>query len=160
MGKPEDRLHAHGEQHREERRGDASQSGDARESARADRDGEQRQDRNRRGRHIERRKRLDQRPGLFVKVRSGSRGVQAEEVLPLPGPDDDRDARRESGDDRARNELDDAAELREPHHQQHAAGHERGDLQAANAVLCGDAGEHGDECAGGPGNLHARAAEQ
>ena len=29
-----------------------------------------------------------------------------------------------------------------------------------DAVLRGDAGEHGDEGAGGPGDLHARAAKQ
>ena len=57
------------------------------------------------------------------------------------------------------NELDHAAEPRESHDQQDETGHERGGLQAGDAVLRGDAGEHGDEGAGGPRDLHARAAK-
>ena len=100
------------------------------------------------------------RDEFFVEVQAGGGGMQSEEILPLPDPDDDGDAGREADDDGARDELDHAAEPRESHDQQDETGHDRGGLQARDAVLRGDAGEHGDEGAGGPGDLHARSAKQ
>ncbi len=58
------------------------------------------------------------------------------------------------------NELDHAAEAREAHDEQDQPRHHGGGLQSGDAVLRGDAGEHGDEGAGGAGDLHAGAAEQ
>ncbi len=117
----------------------------------------QRQRGDQRGGDVHFRQGAQHRDEFFVEVQAGSGGVQAEEILPLAGPDDHGDARGEPDDDRARDELDDAAEAREPHDQQDAAGHHGGGLQAGDAVLRGDAGEHRDEGAGGPGDLHARA---
>ena len=48
---------------------------------------------------------------------------------------------------------------RKPIAEQHHARHQRRRLQPRDAILRGDAGEHRDEGAGRPGDLHARAAE-
>ena len=104
--------------------------------------------------------RLHQHHDLFVEVQAGGGRMQAEEILPLAHPDDHRDAGRETNDDRAGNEADYAAEPRDPEYQQDDTGHERGSLQAGDAVLRGDAGQHRDERAGGSRDLHARPAQQ
>ena len=85
---------------------------------------------------------------------------QAEEVLPLPDPDDDADAGSEAGDHGIGNEPEHAAELRRAEQDQDHAGHAGGEQQAVDAVLGGDAGEDHDERAGRAGDLDAAAAEQ
>ena len=73
---------------------------------------------------------LDECGEFFVEVQAGGCGMQAEEILPLAHPDDDRDAGRESHDHRTGNETDHAAEPRDAQHQQDHAGHQGRCLQA------------------------------
>jgi len=103
------------------------------------------------------RQRAQQLPQLLVKV-SGRLG-QAEKVLPLAYPDDHADPGGKAGDDRRRDVAHHRAQARDPEQHQDAAGHERGQLQAGDAVLAGDAGQDHDEGAGGAGDLQAAAAE-
>jgi hypothetical protein len=64
------------------------------------------------GRNVQLREDLQQVPHLLVKMLAGH-CRQTEEVLPLPGPDDDGDARSETRDDGIGNELDDRPETRD-----------------------------------------------
>jgi hypothetical protein len=105
------------------------------------------------------RKDLQQVPELFVEVLP-RHGRQPEEVLPLVGPDDHRDAGGESRDHRVGNELDDGAEARNSQQQQDHAGQQSRDLQAVDAVSSSDACENDDEGAGRTRDLHPTAAEQ
>ena len=91
---------------------------------------------------------------------AGNRRVQAEEILPLPDEDDHGDTRREADDYGIRDEADHAPELRESHREQHHARHQGRDLQPRDPVLRRDAGEHDDEGAGRPGDLHASTAQK
>jgi hypothetical protein len=62
--------------------------------------------------------------------------------------------------DRVRDELDEAAETRQPHDEQDDAGHHAGDQQPGQAVFGHDGREDDDEGGGRSRHLHLRAAEQ
>ena len=108
---------------------------------------------------IQLRKGCQQRPGLDVEMLAVS-FRQTEEVTPLPHPDDDANARSESGDHRVRDKADDCAEARDAQEDQHHAGHERREQQSVNAELRRNACKDDDEGAGRTGDLNPRAAEQ
>ena len=99
-------------------------------------------------------------PSLATNSAGTDAHAQAEKVLDLTREDDHGDAAREADDHGVRNELDHAAELRDAHHDQHDAGHERRDDQSVDAVLLHDAVHDDDERAGRAADLHARAAER
>ncbi len=150
-----DRLQYRGHDHRDQRPRDALQTLDARREQHE----RQTQRGQRNGRQVALRQNLDQVPQLFVEMHP-ARLRQAEKVAPLTHEDDDADARGETDDDRGRDELDDRAQARQAHQYQDRTRHERGDLQAGDAVLRGDARQDGDEGACRAGDLHAGAAEQ
>ncbi len=100
----------------------------------------------------------DQVPQALVKMIAAD-GRQAQEIAPLAHENDDADAGSEADDHRRRNEADDGTHFRGTHQHQHGACHERGRLQARNAISGSDAGEDGDECARGSGDLDTAAAE-
>jgi hypothetical protein len=77
----------------------------------------------------------------------------------LADEDDDGDPGRKADDDGIGNVLDHGSQAREPKYQQDHSRHQRGDLQAGDAVLRRDDREYGNECAGGAGNLNASASE-
>ena len=159
-GKLPDRLDGRRRKHRDERRRHAPEPGNPVKYPAADRDDRKREQRNARRRQVKARQRLDQRPDLLVEMFAGNGRLQAEEILPLPDEDDHGDTRREADDHGIRDEADHAPKLREPHREQHHARHQGRDLQSRDPVLRGDAGEHDDEGAGRPGDLHASPAQK
>jgi hypothetical protein len=110
------------------------------------------------GRNVQLRGDLQQVPHLLVKMLAGH-CRQTEEVLPLPGPDDDGDARSETRDDGIGNELDDRPETRDAEEQQDHAGQQRRDLQPVDAVPGSNARQDDDERAGRTCNLQPTAPE-
>ena len=74
-------------------------------------------------------------------------------------PIDHADSRREAGNHRLRNELDDPPHAGEPHQQQDDAGHDRRYLQAGYSVLGRDSCQYHYEGTGRTGNLYAGATE-
>src|SRR3546814_15786492 len=65
-------------------------------------------------------------------------GGQAEKIFPLPNPDNDAYARRESDDHGRGNKSDDRAHACQTEQQQNNAGHKGGNLQAVDAMLSDD----------------------
>jgi len=82
----------------------------------------------------QRRQRLPERAHPLHEMLRHLRDGQAEKVLHLEGPDDDGDARRETGRDRVWHELDQPAEPRQAHERQKHAREERRHQQAAQPV--------------------------
>ena len=100
---------------------------------------------------------LHELPELLVKV--GAHGCrQAGEGRPLPHPDHHRDAAGEAHDHGVGDETNDGAGAGESQHQQHAAGDQRGELQAIHAVAGGDARKDDDKGPGGARNLQPATA--
>ena len=126
--------------------------------SRSSHDDGERQRAQRGGHQVKVGKRADRAEQFLVKMLTGD-AVQPEEVLPLAGPDDHRDAGGETDDHRVGNELDDRTQPRRAEQREDHAGEHRRDLQAGHAVLGGDARENDDERAGGSGDLNAAAAE-
>ena len=84
---------------------------------------------------------------------------ETEQVADLGREDDDRDPARETRHHGIRDELDRRPEARQAQdHQQHARD-DRADRQAIDAVARDDAVHDDDECARGPADLDAAAAE-
>ena len=100
--------------------------------------------------------------GLPLRQEVGGHGAhpEPEEVLDLGGEDDHGDPAREPGDDRVRNELDRAAEPREPHGHEQDSRQDRADRQAVEAVFFDDAVDDHDESAGGAPDLDTAPAEE
>ena len=121
-------------------------------------DQEQRQQRQRSRDGVKIRECLHQLPELFVEVPAFD-CRQPEKILPFPHPDDYRDTGRETHDDRIGNVLDDRAQPRDTEQEQHQAGHQRGNLQAVDAMIRRDAGEDGDEGAGRARDLQPGPAQ-
>src|SRR3546814_10818815 len=87
-------------------------------------------------------------------------GGQAEKIFPLPNPDNDAYARRESDDHGRGNKSDDRAHACQTEQQQNNAGHKGGNLQAVDAMLSDDTCQNNNEGARGSGDLHPASAQQ
>ena len=86
-------------------------------------------------------------------------GGETEIFLELADEDDDRDAARETGDHRIRDEFDEVAEAEQAHDQEHETGEQRGEGEAFVAMQRDDAAEDRHEGASRSADLHLAAAE-
>ena len=72
----------------------------------------------------------------------------------------ERDAARETHDNRVRDELDDRAEFQRTHQQEDDARYDRGDGQPLKPEILDDAVDNHDKSARGPAYLHVAATQQ
>jgi hypothetical protein len=92
--------------------------------------------------------------------RFGRRQFQAAEILELAGKDRDRNAAGEADGHRMRNITDQRAEPQQADQRQHEARDENRQQQPFEAELRHGGRHEDDECAGGPADLIAAAAER
>ena len=85
--------------------------------------------------------------------------MQSEEIGHLGGENRQRDTGREANHDRIWYELDDRAEMEQPHQQQDTSGHKRGHCQTRQTVNLNDVIDNYDECTRRTTDLHGVAAE-
>ena len=86
--------------------------------------------------------------------------VQPQPVLQLRGGDQHRDAVGEADDDADGHVAHQPSQPEQAQDEQQHAGAGRGDQQVRHAVAVDDAVDDDDEGAGGPADLHVRAAQQ
>lgn len=85
--------------------------------------------------------------------------AEPQEFIQLPTEDDDRDATRESRDDRVGEELEQPPHAQRAEKDQHDARHHRGKSQAAVSIDCDHGKEDGHERACRSRDLKPRAAQ-
>src|SRR3984885_576799 len=95
-----------------------------------------------------------------MKLHSGTRRMQPEEILPLTDKDDDADAGSKTDDDWNRYVLDDRSKTRRAQTHQDESRHQCCKLQAGYAVLGCDYRKHRNEGACRAGDLYPCSPEQ
>ena len=86
--------------------------------------------------------------------------TKSEKISDLPGKDDHGDSRREAGDHRIGDELDQRPHASDAEEDENDAGNQGADHQAVVAGGGHDAGDDDHEGAGGTADLHAAPAER
>lgn len=96
---------------------------------------------------------------LLYEIRRYLRHLQPEEILDLPGKDDQRDAGREANGNGVRDVLDNGTEPHHPHYNEEEAGKQGRHGEPVVPVLLDNAVNDDDEGASRPTDLHAASTE-